>query len=59
MLSVLARGWELAEMQSCALPEKVAAGMNYMVLCKQKLVAPNAPEHLVKIVINSALTTGA
>ena len=79
--NVIPGGWELAEMQSCALPEDVAAGfseavkgadydavlyvgrqvangMNYMVLSKQKLVVPGAPEHLVKLVINRAPTTG-
>ena len=29
-----------------------------MIICKQKIVAPNAPEHLVEVVINSAPTTG-
>lgn len=36
--------------------KQVAAGINYMVLSKQKLVAPGALEHLVKIVINNAPT---
>lgn len=35
---------------------QIVAGVNYMVLSKQKLVVPGAPEHLVKIVINNAPT---
>lgn len=37
---------------------QVVAGTNHMILCRQKPVVPNPPEHLVKIVLNSAPTTG-
>lgn len=38
--------------------KQVVAGINHMILCKQTIVAPDAPEHLVKVVINCAPTTG-
>ncbi len=38
--------------------KQIVAGINHMILCKQTVAAPNAPEHLVKIVINCAPTTG-
>lgn len=39
--------------------QQVVAGMNYMIICKQKIVVPDPPEHLVEVIINSAPTTGA
>lgn len=38
--------------------KQVVAGINHMIICKQTIVAPDAPEHLVKVVINCAPTTG-
>lgn len=32
--------------------EQVVHGMNYMIICKQKLATLSAPEHIVKMVIN-------
>ena len=35
---------------------QVVAGVNYMILSKQKFVVPGEPEHLVKIVIHAPIT---
>ena len=33
--------------------EQVVQGKNYAIICKQRIVVPNGPEHLVEFVINS------
>lgn len=35
--------------------KQIVQGTNYMVLCKQTIVVPGAPEHLVEMVLNHAL----
>ena len=73
-------GWNIDEIKSCNLPQKVASaftavtgelvgadyqpvlyvgkqivnGVNYCVVCVQKLVVPNGEKRLVKMVINEA-----
>lgn len=34
---------------------QTVAGVNYMIICKQTVAAADAPEHLVKVVLNSDL----
>lgn len=34
--------------------EQIVHGVNYMIICKQTLVTPNAPEHLVELVLNNS-----
>ena len=83
--TVMVGGWELVEMRSCPLPEKVATGfsevtqaligarytpvlyagtqvvhgVNHMLICKQTIAAQDAPEHLVKMVLNQNLDDGS
>lgn len=38
--------------------QQVVAGMNYMIICRQKPVVLDPLEHLVEFVINRAHTTG-
>ena len=37
---------------------QVVAGVNHMIICKQKITAHDTPEHLAEVVLNSAPTTG-
>lgn len=34
--------------------KQVVCGINHMIICKQTLAAQDAPEHLVKMVLNQA-----
>lgn len=32
--------------------EQIVHGTNYMIICKQMIIVPGAPEHLVRMIIN-------
>lgn len=34
--------------------KQVVSGFNYMIICRQTLVVPGEPEHLVNVIINCA-----
>lgn len=39
--------------------EQVVHGLNHMLICRQTLVTKDAPEHLVKMVLNQNLDDGS